>query len=83
MHNVSVETLADYIINYSCIIDKPVTNLYLNKILFIIQAEYYKEYNRLLFHDKFVNWEFGPVIENVYYKYSSYGSLPIQQIRSL
>ncbi len=67
-----------YIID-KCMGDKfPVSNLQLQKILYYLQKEFLKRGGRL-FNDDFVAWQFGPVIEEVYYNYSIFGSMPIRR----
>lgn len=67
-----------YIIN-KCMRDGlPVSNLQLQKILYYLQKEFLKQGGRL-FDDDFVAWQFGPAIEEVYYNYSIFGSMPIRR----
>lgn len=55
----------------------PVTNLRLQKLLYFIQLESYKVYGKQLFNNDIAAWQFGPVVPDVYYKYSVYAGMPI------
>lgn len=69
----NVLDIARYVINYyndACV---EISNLKLQKLLYYIQATFLVEQNRECFEDKIVNWSYGPVIENVYMEYRSYG----------
>ena len=69
--------VAHYIV-YKCIADEcPITNLTLQKLLFLIQCESLKRKGKKLFPDDFEAWRFGPCIPNVYYAFCHYGGMPI------
>lgn len=66
--------LSKYIIS-KCINDKdPITNLQLQKILYYIQYDFLSNRNEPIFSDDIEAWAFGPVIPNVYYYFSVFGS---------
>lgn len=54
-----------------------ITNLRLNKLLFLMNEKYLKEYNIVLFSDDIEWWRHGPVIRDVYFKYRHYITSPI------
>lgn len=54
-----------------------VTNLKLQKILYLAQAYFLAKVGKPLFEDTIEAWEFGPVVPTVYRKYKSNGSNPI------
>jgi uncharacterized phage-associated protein len=54
-----------------------VTNLKLQKILYLAQAYFLAKIGRPLFADSIEAWEFGPVIPDVYHKFKKYKSNPI------
>lgn len=56
---------------------KPVTNIKLQKLLYFTQGVYLAKYNKLAFEDNIIAWKYGPVIKDIYYKYSLYGAEPI------
>ncbi len=54
-----------------------ITNLKLQKILYLAQAYFLAKKNKPLFKDKIEAWQYGPVVPNVYRAYSKNGSDPI------
>lgn len=76
MRMVTAEEMAGYITS-KCIKDRcPITNMQLQKILYLIQAEYIK-HGAFAFEDNFEMWGFGPVIPKIYYRYGIFGAEPI------
>lgn len=69
--------VAEYIIHEAQKREKPVTNTKLQKLLYFTQGVYLAKYNKLAFEDNIIAWEYGPVIKDIYYKYSLYGAEPI------
>lgn len=70
--------VACYIIDKCTREEVPISNLQLQKILYYVQKVYLQSQGAL-FDDDFVAWQFGPVIEDVYYNYCSFGSMPIRR----
>lgn len=56
----------------------PMTNLRLQKILYYIQGEHYREYGTPLFEEDFYAWQYGPVVPEVYRAFSSYSFLALE-----
>ncbi|MDP3958395.1 MAG: DUF4065 domain-containing protein [bacterium] len=54
-----------------------ITNLKLQKILYLAQAYYLSKLGKPLFNDQILAWEYGPVVPNVYHEFKSYKSDPI------
>ena len=54
-----------------------VTNMKLNKLVFFAQAHHLAATGYPLFADEILAWEYGPVIDSLYRKYSSYHRNPI------
>ena len=73
--------LANYVITYANQNSKPITNLYLQKILYYIQAEELVTTGEPIFNEPIMAWKYGPVIEEVYYKFSPFGSSVINSER--
>lgn len=71
--------MAHYIVDKCTRDGAPVSNLQLQKILYYLQKTFLKN-NDELFEDDFVAWQFGPVVEEVYYEYCSFGSMPIRRV---
>lgn len=70
--------VARYIINKCTKDETPISNLQLQKILYYLQKTFLQN-NKELFEDDFVAWQFGPVIEDVYFAYCSFGAMPIRR----
>lgn len=72
--------LAKYIVT-RCMNDRrPINNLKLNKIIFIIQREYAKRYDKKLIDDDFTAKPFGSVVPDVYEYFFMNGSMDIIDI---
>ncbi|EAH6092207.1 DUF4065 domain-containing protein [Campylobacter coli] len=75
---MKAENVAKHIINYCLSIDNPISNLQLQKILYFIDIYHLIRTNKRLIEDEnFKAWDYGPVIENIYKKYSFFASNPI------
>lgn len=46
------------------------TPMKLQKLMFFSQSWYLKKYKRRLINDEFVRWQYGPVVQSVYYEFS-------------
>lgn len=64
--------VSKYAINYSIQIDKPISNLKLQKVLYYIQAKFLIEKNEPCFEAEIENWRHGPVIPRVYRNFKKY-----------
>lgn len=73
----SAKEIAEYIVSRLHRLGTPVTNMKLHFILFFLWAAYYEEKKRYLFCDSIAAWPSGPVVEEVHYRYCTYGGLPI------
>lgn len=74
--------LANYIVD-KCIKDNtPITNLQLQRILYIVQKDFLKRGYRA-FSDEIEAWEFGPVVPNVYFYFCGFGATPISVSRDI
>lgn len=74
--NTSALKLAKYIVT-KCVNDnQPITNLYLQHILYKIQKEWLKHDSKM-FYDDFETRQFGPIIPNVYNFFCNFGAMPI------
>lgn len=71
---MTAKDCAKYIIQQSFSSDKPMTNLRLQKTLYYIQGYFYRNSNKKLFDDEFEHWQYGPVIPDVYFEYSTNGA---------
>ena len=73
-----------HVINYSNEQDYGISNLKLQKVLYLIQAYFLidKTKNASCFDDKIEAWDFGPVVPEAYHEYKQYGSGDIPTIES-
>ena len=69
--------VAKYIISRCSELNKPISNLKLQKMLYFVWVEFYKKTRRMLFDDYICAWQLGPVVPEVYYEYCTYAGSPI------
>lgn len=55
------------------------TPMKLQKLMFLAQSWYLKNYEARLIDDTFYRWDYGPVIPSVYYEFKSNGGAPITE----
>ena len=72
----SVIEIAKFIITYCTEIDKPISNLHLQKILYYIQVHFAKQQKRLYVEEIYA-WQYGPVVPEIYYLFAGYGASKI------
>ena len=70
--------VAKYIINYAYEKNHPISNLQLQKILYFLWIDFYKEKNKYLFDDEIEAWKYGPIIPNVYNSYSHFSAMKLR-----
>lgn len=75
--------VAKYIITYCFNQNKPISNLKLQKILYFLWVDFYKQTQESLFNENICAWKLGPVVPEVYYEFCSYAGLPITEIFNL
>ncbi|PAF50429.1 type II toxin-antitoxin system antitoxin SocA domain-containing protein [Helicobacter sp. 13S00477-4] len=67
--------VARYIINKCIELEKPISNLPLQKIIYFVHIGFLKKTGKQLITDKdFEAWQWGPVIRDVYHEYRIFGS---------
>ena len=74
--NKAIE-IAEYVIKKYNKMKIEITNLRLQSLLFLLQKEFIKKNGKELFSDEISAWNYGPIVENVYYAYCGFGSLPL------
>ena len=79
----SAYTITDYILWWCQQNDTLISNLKLQKILYLIQANFLYEKGVPCFRDDIEAWSFGVVVPNVYHKYKVYGGASIPIIKKL
>lgn len=66
--------VAKYIINKCIELEKPVSNLQLQKIMYFVHLGFLKKTSQKLIKDEsFKAWQYGPVIESIYFEYKIFG----------
>lgn len=65
--------ISKFIINYSNEKNYGMSNLKLQKVLYIIQAYFLVEFEYPCFYDKIEAWGFGVVVPNVFKEFAIYG----------
>jgi len=73
---VNAVELSKYIVSKCNKDDRPITNVVLQCLLYIIQ-EYFLSCDMIAFFDDFEAWTFGAVIPNSYYYFCGFGAMPI------
>lgn len=73
----TAKQVANYVIEYGLKNNIAISNLKLQKLLYFIWIDYYKQTKSFLFDDSFEAWKFGPVIPDVYYDYCIFGGFSI------
>lgn len=76
--NYNAIDIAKYVIKYASDTGNPITNLYLQKILYYLQVNQILSKGEVLYKDDIVAWKYGPVVESVYYEFVAFGSCPIE-----
>ncbi|HRN69909.1 MAG TPA: DUF4065 domain-containing protein [Candidatus Woesebacteria bacterium] len=74
---ITYQQIADYFIALSNEVQEPITNLKLQKLVYFVQAWYLAYKKEPLFDEDFQAWVHGPVLRDLYDKYSSNEWRPI------
>lgn len=70
-------TVAKYIVS-KCMREKsPISNLQLQKLLYLVQKESIVINDEPIFVDEIEAWRFGPAVPNVFFHFSGFGAMPI------
>ena len=70
--------VARHVLTYCRNKGKPIANLRLQKTLYFLWIDFYKETGKWLFAEEFCAWKLGPVITDVYFEYNQNAGLPIR-----
>lgn len=79
---ITAMDIANLLIQNSIIRGTKLSNLRLQKILYLIQASFLQRFNQQLFPDTFEAWTYGPVIPSVYHAFKHNGSNTISKTLS-
>lgn len=69
--------IAKFVVSKCLSMGKPISNLKLQKMMYYIWIDYYKETKVPLFNEDICAWQLGPVVPEVYYEFCSYAGTPI------
>lgn len=79
MEKYDARIIANYIIYKTVKLKQCITNLQLQKILYFLWIDYYKNFSEKLFSNYIFAWQLGPVITDVYDIYKKYGNMIIDE----
>ena len=69
--------VANYIVWRANKLDKPVTHLKLQKLLYYVVAKFAKYNDALLIDENVMKWRYGPVVKSVYHQFKLFGDQEI------
>ena len=72
--------VAKLVVNEGIAEDRPVTNLKLQKLLYFMWIDWYKERKEPLFNNRIEAWHYGPVVPDVYFRYRIFAADPIRKV---
>lgn len=72
--------VANFIISCGNELNKPVSNLQLQKIMYFAQGEFLAKYGQPIINGKFSRWQYGPVLREIYSIFKYNGSSPIHNV---
>jgi uncharacterized phage-associated protein len=75
----SVFAVANWFIKKSIDMDKPMTHMKLQKLVYMAYGWYYACYEIPLFGNDIVAWKHGPVVPSLYAVFKDNGQLPVKQ----
>ena len=75
---MKVMDLAAHVINRCIDLDKPVSNLKLQKMLYFLDINFLINFDKKLIDEDFEAWQYGPVQKEVYDKYSFFAASSIR-----
>lgn len=73
----SAMDVAEYIVSKCSRERHQISNLQLQKILYYTQRHFLQNKRRALFSDDIEAWRYGPVVSDVYYRFSGFGVMTI------
>ena len=77
-----VNEVAEYLLYYcEKVLEKPISNLQLQKFLYYIQGLNLALLGKCMFKNEIEAWKYGPVVPDIYYRFSSNSSQEIIGIK--
>lgn len=71
--------ITHFIVDFCAAKEIPISNLQLQKILFLVQYGFCNTFNELLFEENFEAWQYGPVLPSAYAEFKYYGGEDINK----
>lgn len=75
--------IAKYCVYKTNSLNKPISNLELQILLYVLQQNHSEKYHKPMFYDNIEIAGHFPRIENVYYHFAGYGAMPIEPCTSI
>ena len=71
---ISAITIARYIVAFCAgqVVPVALTNIKLQKLLYLVFGEYYLDHGKPLFRETFEAWQYGPVVASVYDEFCAF-----------
>ena len=69
--------VADMLIKYATYLKYPISHLHLQRVMYFLESYHIFKHNKKLFDEYFEAWMLGPILKDIYDKYSISGSNPI------
>lgn len=79
MSHYRARDIAHYIVDKCTRDGIPISNLQLQKIMYLLQVVYCRITGNLLFYEEFEAWQYGPVLPRVYDEFSFFGGIRINK----
>src|SRR5699024_1981882 len=79
LENIDVHNLANTIIFSADQMGEYITNMDLQRILYLMKVSHYKKNGTMLFNNPLQAWDYGPVVDTVWKNYSKHGRNPINK----
>ena len=76
---MDARTVANYMVYIMSDAFDDLTNMKINKLLYMAQGHYLAKYGKPLFDDRIEAWDHGPVVPSVYYSYKRLGDRSIKE----
>lgn len=72
-----VKGIAEYMITESFKAQRPISNLQLQSLLYLVQGEALKAHGAIAFQEDIQAWDYGPVVRSIYNRFRVHGAGPI------
>lgn len=81
--DMTMLNLSDHIVAVAKQNNLPITNLQLQKVMYFVIKDYLSkngqdEFIKNIYDDPFETWQYGPVVPDLYFRFSIFGSTPMR-----